>query len=75
MILLDTAAHWSRVDLQRASHLLFSCAATSALETGQASKASAIEMKRTHSRRQNMVLIAAGPLALGSHRRRVASTL
>jgi hypothetical protein len=71
MILLDTAAHWSRVDLQLASHLLFIGSATWALlETEHANNTrDAIATKRVHLRRQNLVLIVAGPLALHSHPR------
>jgi len=75
MILLDAAAHWSRLDLQPASHLLFICSATSALvETEQASNARyTIATKRMHPPRQNLVLIAARPLAFDSHPRRLAA--
>jgi len=75
MILLDAAAHWSRLDLQPASHLLFIWSATSALvETEQASNARyTIATKRMHPPRQNLVLIAARPLAFDSHPRRLAA--
>ena len=75
MFLLDTAAHWSRVDLQPASHLLFICSATSALETEPASKTrDAIATKRIHPRRQNLLLIATGPLTLDSFPGRAAAS-
>jgi hypothetical protein len=61
MILLDTAAHRSRVDLQLASHLLFIGSTTWALlETEHANNTrDAIATKRVHLRRQNLVLIVA----------------
>src|SRR5215471_19737817 len=75
MTLLDTAAHRSRLDLQLASHLLFIGAATSALaEMEQANNAKyIIATKRMHPPRQNLVLIAARPLAFDSHPRRLAA--
>ena len=51
MILLEAAAHWSRLDLHVASHLVFNCSQTCALaEMELATKLmmTAVETKRIH---------------------------